>query len=71
MEVSSQVLLAGVTSHPFTAWVTRPARNLSMTLDDQGRRFRNRDTNFIEHSTNVYGADGNSVIDNNCPPQGQ
>jgi len=31
------VYLGGVTSHPGSAWVTQQARNLAMTLQEEGR----------------------------------
>jgi transposase InsO family protein len=46
-----KVFLAGVTAHPVAAWVTQQARNLAITLEDEGRtvRFlvRDRDTKFV------------------------
>ncbi len=66
-----QVWLAGVTAHPNTAWVTQAARNLSMTLDDQGRRFkfliRDRDTKFVQSFDTVFAADGTRII--KTPPR--
>jgi putative transposase len=35
-----RVFLAGVTAHPVAAWVTQHARNLAITLEDQGRAVR-------------------------------
>ena len=32
-----KVFLAGVTEHPIGSWVTQQARNLTMTLEDEGR----------------------------------
>jgi putative transposase len=61
-----QVWLAGVTAHPNTAWVTQGARNLSMTLDDQGRHFkfliRDRDTKFVDGFDTVFASDATQVI---------
>ncbi|MDQ6614178.1 MAG: integrase core domain-containing protein [Actinomycetota bacterium] len=61
-----QVWLAGVTAHPNSGWVTQAARNLSMTLDDRGRRFkfliRDRDTKFVESFDTVFASDGTRVI---------
>jgi hypothetical protein len=31
-----KVFLAGVTEHPIGSWVTQQARNLAMTLEDEG-----------------------------------
>jgi ribosomal protein L25 (general stress protein Ctc) len=43
--------LAGVTAHPIGNWVTQQARNLAMTLEDEGRTvkvlIRDRDTKFV------------------------
>ncbi|MDQ6613451.1 MAG: integrase core domain-containing protein [Actinomycetota bacterium] len=65
------VWLAGVTAHPDTAWVTQVARNLSMTLDDQGRRFnfliRDRDTKFVVAFDTVFASDATQVI--KTPPR--
>jgi transposase InsO family protein len=45
-----KVFLAGVTAHPVGAWVTQQARNLTATLEDQGRAVhflvRDRDAKF-------------------------
>lgn len=47
-----QVFLAGITAHPSGAWTVQQARNLSMSLGDQGRSFkflvRDRDAKFVE-----------------------
>jgi hypothetical protein len=46
-----QVWLAGVTAHPDGRWVTQQARNLAVTLEESGRRFRflirDRDAKFV------------------------
>jgi transposase InsO family protein len=61
-----QVWLAGVTAHPDRDWVTQAARNLSMTLGDQGRHFkfliRDRDTKFVDGFDTVLVSDGVRVI---------
>jgi hypothetical protein len=66
-----QVWLAGVTAHPDRAWVTQAARNLSMTLDDQGRRFeflvRDRDTKFVDGFDTVFASEAIRVI--KTPPR--
>jgi putative transposase len=60
------VWLAGVTAHPDRDCVTQAARNLSMTLDDQGRQFqyllRDRDTKFVDGFDTVFASDGVGVI---------
>ncbi|MDQ6617360.1 MAG: integrase core domain-containing protein [Actinomycetota bacterium] len=65
------VWLAGVTAHPDCDWVTQAARNLSMTLDDQGRQFkfllRDRDTKFVDGFDTVLASDGVRVI--KTPPR--
>jgi putative transposase len=66
-----QVWLAGVTAHPNRDWVTQAARNLSMSLDDQGRQFkflvRDRDTKFVDGFDTVFASDGLRVI--KTPPR--
>jgi transposase InsO family protein len=46
-----KVFLAGVTAHPIGSWVTQQARNLTMTLEDEGRvvkfLIRDRDTKLV------------------------
>lgn len=65
------VWLAGVTAHPDRDWMTQAARNLSMTLDDQGRHFeflvRDRDTKFVDGFDIVFASDGVRVI--KTPPR--
>jgi putative transposase len=66
-----RVWLAGVTAHPDRDWVTQAARNLSMTLDDQGRHFeflvRDRDTKFVDRFDTVFVSDSLRVI--KTPPR--
>ena len=61
-----QVFLAGVTEHPIGAWVTQQARNLVMTLEDEGRvvkfLIRDRDTKFIGPFDDVMTSIGARVI---------
>jgi len=46
-----KVFFAGVTDHPIGRWVTQQARNLAMTLEDEGRilkfLIRDRDSKFV------------------------
>jgi putative transposase len=61
-----KVFLPGVTAHPVGAWVTQQARNLAITLGDQGRavRFlvRDRDAKFIVPFDEVLKSIGARVI---------
>jgi len=61
-----KVFLAGVTEHPIGSWVTQQARNLAMTLEDEGRavRFliRDRDTKFVGPFDEVMTSIGARVI---------
>jgi transposase InsO family protein len=61
-----KVFLAGVTEHPIGGWVTQQARNLAMTLEDEGRavRFliRDRDTKFVGPFDEVLRSIGARVI---------
>jgi transposase InsO family protein len=61
-----KVFLAGVTEHPIGAWVTQQARNLVMTLEDEGRvvkfLIRDRDTKFIGPFDDVMTSIGTRVI---------
>jgi transposase InsO family protein len=67
IQVSTRrVLVAGVTAHPSSAWVTQQARNVAMDLDDQVRpiRFLLRDHNakFTGQFDEVFYAQGAEVI---------
>ena len=61
-----KVFLAGVTEHPIGGWVTQQARNLAMTLEDEGGavRFliRDRDTKFVCPFDEVLRSIGARVI---------
>ena len=61
-----KVFLAGVTANPVGAWVTQQARNLAITLEDQGRavRFlvRDRDGKFVGPFDEVMRSIGARVV---------
>jgi hypothetical protein len=61
-----RVWITGVTEHPIGGWVTQQARNLAMTLEDEGRaiRFfiRDRDTKFVGPFDEVLRSIGARVI---------
>ena len=61
-----KVFLAGVTEHPIGNWVTQQARNLVMTLEDEGRvvkfLMRDRDTKFVGPFDEVMTSIGARVI---------
>ncbi len=61
-----KVFLAGVTANPIGAWVTQQARNLLITLEDQGRavrfRVRDRDAKFVGPFDEVMKSIGARVI---------
>jgi transposase InsO family protein len=61
-----KVFLAGVTEHPIGNWVTQQARNLAITLEDEGRvvkfLIRDRDTKFVGPFDEVLRSIGARVI---------
>ena len=61
-----RVRLAGVTGHPSGPWMTQQARELSMSLAQDGSapRFliRDRDTKFVASFDAVFTADGTDII---------
>ena len=61
-----KVFLAGVTAHPVGAWATQQARDLAITLEDQGRTVhflvRDRDTKFVGPFDEVMKSVGARVI---------
>ena len=60
------VHLGGVTSHPDSAWVTQQARNLALTLQENGRSPRflihDRDTKFTDAFAEVFRSEGMSIV---------
>jgi putative transposase len=63
---SRRVHLAGVSANPNAAWVTQQARNLLLTLEEQGRRVRflvrDRDAKFCRGFDNVFGSEDVDVL---------
>ena len=58
--------LAGVTEHPIGNWVTQQDRNLTMTLEDEGRvvkfLIRDRDAKFVGPFDEIFRSIGARVI---------
>jgi putative transposase len=63
---SRRIHLSASTVHPYAAWVTQQARNLTMDLDDRPTaiRFliRDRDTKFVGRFDEVFRSEGAKVI---------
>jgi len=61
-----RVIVAGVTAHPDTAWVTQQARNAAMELSDRGVsvRFllRDHDAKFTSSFDSVFGSEGGRIL---------
>jgi putative transposase len=61
-----KVFLAGVTEHPIGNWVTQQARNLTMTLEDEGRvvkfLIRDGDAKFVGPFDEIIRSIGARVI---------
>jgi putative transposase len=67
MELETRTVhLGGVTSHPDSAWVTQQARNLAMTLHEEGRSPRflihDRDTKFTGAFDEVFRTEGMRIV---------
>lgn len=67
IEISTRrVVVAGVTAHPGSAWVTQQARNVAMDLEDRGRsvRFllRDHDAKFTGRFDEVFRSEGAEVL---------
>lgn len=61
-----QIVLAGVTAHPDTAWVTQQARNAVMDLNDRGvpirLLLRDHDAKFTRSFDDIFGSEGGQVL---------
>ena len=61
-----QIVAAGVTAHPDTAWVTQQARNATMNLNDRGVSIklllRDHDAKFTRSFDDVFRSEGGQVL---------
>ncbi len=61
-----RVVVAGVTAHPDTAWVTQQARNAATDLGDRGVSvkllLRDRDARFTRSFDDVFRSEGGQVL---------
>jgi putative transposase len=61
-----QIVAAGVTAHPDTAWVTQQARNATMNLNDRGVSIklllRDHDAKFTRSFDDVFSSEGGQVL---------
>jgi putative transposase len=67
IEISTRrVVVAGVTAHPGSAWVTQQARNVAMDLEDRGRSVRfllcDHDAKFTGRFDEVFRSEGADVL---------
>jgi putative transposase len=61
-----QIVAAGVTAHPDTAWVTQQARNATMNFNDRGVSIklllRDHDAKFTRSFDDVFSSEGGQVL---------
>jgi len=61
-----QIVAAGVTAHPDTAWVTQQARNATMNLNDRGVSIklllRDHDAKFTRSFDDMFRSEGGQVL---------
>ena len=64
IELSTRRVLAGVTPHPDSGWVTQQARNLAIEERSTGAKFliRDRDAKFTRSFDEVFRTEGTRVI---------